>query len=477
MLEQYYYIATQTTAVRKLPKLLAHLKRTITLIESHVGVDPDLPGSISSWVPIDMPGFNDNGPVHLALRCLAEEVLRVALRDAVNSPLCSFMWDGVTDKTSRREKGMLWLRHLDASLTRPVHSFLANVHLPRTDSSSEVSIIKDLLAALEIDGEHLKGAIIASTLDGASVNLGQNHSIMTQTTGLAIHCAPHTSALWLQHTVEVCDILFDFIEHLRGIATDLWASNLKSETFRDIQKAFGDSVKEFIYAPKTRWFHVFQVCVRYISLLATLIVAYENFARAKDVGGATAKGRLKKLKDVRYIFLAHFLVDVLDAPRIFNKMHQADDVLVCELRSARMNLLAIMQTRKDRPGPHERQFIENWLKPVGKFNPGKGVAFEVICVGGVEAAQRSIDKARSQIIDSLTAEVSAFLPPGSVLHAFGCFDILTMPSIHSPLYGLDDIKVLATFASNPTVMEVKQVAGEWQVIETTTTLGVPIRHK
>ena len=113
----------------------------------------------------------------------------------------------------------------------------------------------------------------------------------------------------------------------------------------------------------------------------------------KARGGASAKGRLKKLKDTRYVFLAHFLVDVLDAPRAFNKMHQAHDVLVCELRSARMNLLAILLMRKDDPGPHERQFIENWLKPSGKFNPGKGVAFEVICVGGAKVAQRSIEGA------------------------------------------------------------------------------------
>ena len=35
-----------------------------------------------------------------------------------------------TGKTSRREKGMLWLQYLDASFTWPVYSFLANVHPP-----------------------------------------------------------------------------------------------------------------------------------------------------------------------------------------------------------------------------------------------------------------------------------------------------------------------------------------------------------
>ena len=167
---------------------------------------------------------------------------------------------------------MLWIRHLNGAWARPVHSFLANVHLPRTDSTSEVKIIKDLLAALEVDGDHLHGHIIPSTLDGASVNLGARHSIMTQTMGIAMHCSPHSSALWLQHTVDAIEILSEFIEHLRGIATDLWASNLKSETFRQIQKAFGDSVQEFIFAPKMQWFFVNDVRIRYVSFLGMLIV-------------------------------------------------------------------------------------------------------------------------------------------------------------------------------------------------------------
>ena len=180
------------------------------------------------------------------------------------------------------------------------------------------------------------------------------------------------------------------------------------------------------------------------------------------------------MRDIRYVFLGHFLADVLDAPRIFNKAHQGDDVLVCELRSARMNLLAILEVAKGRPGPNERRFIENWVKPAGKFNPGKGVAFDVFCPGGVDAAQRSIDKVRAQILDKLVSEISAFLPPGSVLHAFGVFDILAMPSLDDWNYGLKDIEILATFAQDPKVMDINQVEGVWQVVHTTTQLGVDV---
>ena len=124
-----------------------------------------------------MEGFKNDKILCRALQTLAGEVLRVGVHEALSSPLASFMWDAVTDKTSpdktsRREKGMLWLRHLDSSLTWPQNSFIANVHLPRTDSTTEAGIIKDLLAAWEVEGDHLEGHIISSTLDGASVNLG-----------------------------------------------------------------------------------------------------------------------------------------------------------------------------------------------------------------------------------------------------------------------------------------------------------------
>ena len=69
-----------------------------------------------------MEGFKNDKILCRALQTLAGEVLRVGVHEALSSPLASFMWDAVTDKTSRREKGMLWLRHLDSSsLTQNGH--------------------------------------------------------------------------------------------------------------------------------------------------------------------------------------------------------------------------------------------------------------------------------------------------------------------------------------------------------------------
>ena len=43
------------------------------------------------------------------------------------------------------------------------------------------------------------------------------------------------------------------------------------------------------------------------------------------------------------------------------------------------------------------------------------------------------------------------------------------------MYGLDDIKVVAEFASKPDVMDVKQVDGVWEVVHTTCSLGIDVQ--
>ena len=242
--------------------------------------------------------------MNCGLRALAEEVLRVSLPALLTSPFYTFMWDAATDKASRKEKGMLWVRHLDEVLCRSRNTFVGNIHLPRTDSTTETDIILKLLASVELDGKHLNGSCIGSTMDGASTNLGVNHSIMTQTTGVAIHCSPHVSQLWLDHTIDNVDFLPGFIDHLRGIATDLWSSCLKSEIFRNVQSAFGESAEQFLYAPKTRWYYLQDVCSKYCKLLYSLFSSYELYARDRTVGGCVAKGRLKQIRDIRHIYVA-----------------------------------------------------------------------------------------------------------------------------------------------------------------------------
>ena len=125
------------------------------------------------------------------------------------------MWDAATDKASRKEKGMRWVQHFDEVLCRLRNMFVGDIHLPRTDSTTETDIILKLLAAVEVDGQHLKGSCIGSTMDGASTNLSVNHSIMTQTTGVAILCSPHVSQVWLDHTIDNVDFLPGFVDHLQ----------------------------------------------------------------------------------------------------------------------------------------------------------------------------------------------------------------------------------------------------------------------
>src|SRR5438045_7351457 len=86
------------------------------------------------------------------------------------------------------------------------------------------------------------------------------------------------------------------MDHLRGIATDLWASGKLTQQFRSIQAAFGHDIREFIYAPSTRWMEIRKVCERYILVLGDLDMVYEQ--------RAVAQGRLTNIRKVPLIFLS-----------------------------------------------------------------------------------------------------------------------------------------------------------------------------
>ena len=84
MLEQLYFLGTETTAIWKLPRLVEHIHRTVTLIEQTIGA-ASIPDSVSSFIPPKMEKWTNSIKIRDALRALTDEVLRVGHQDAVSS--------------------------------------------------------------------------------------------------------------------------------------------------------------------------------------------------------------------------------------------------------------------------------------------------------------------------------------------------------------------------------------------------------
>src|SRR5690242_9707367 len=73
-----------------------------------------------------------------------------------------------------------------------------------------------------------------------------------------------------------------------------------------------------------------------------------------------ALGRLKKIRNVRYIYLAHVLIDILEPIAKFNKKFQSDNTLVCEFKSHLKTCLNSLSVLNQSQGKMEASFWKNF---------------------------------------------------------------------------------------------------------------------
>jgi hypothetical protein len=297
---------------------------------------------------IDLSGLKNRDKQGELLRELADDAQSAAHESLITSPYWAPIWDTSMDIT-RRDQGGLMFRHLDETLSKPVTSFGKLVEVKKATAEAEESLLRKEIGGLPTYPE---GLGIAIGVDGASVNLGWRAGLAVRLGIPAVHCGGHKTALPVTHAEKGLERIGLLGEHFRGISTDLWASTKKSEEFRQVQGALGLKTLEMNYAPKTRWIEIRKVSQRYVKLLGPLDIFYES-AACED---QAAKGRLRYIRDVRYVYLSHFLVDALLPLKILNKTQQRDSVLVCELGSGVLAVTKVIDGLRTTIGESEKLF-------------------------------------------------------------------------------------------------------------------------
>jgi hypothetical protein len=173
-------------------------------------------------------------------------------------------------------------------------------------------------------------------------------------------------------------------------------------------------------------------------LLGPLDIFYES-AACED---QAAKGRLRYIRDVRYVYLSHFLVDALLPLKILNKTQQRDSVLVCELGSGVLAVTKVIDGLRTTIGESEKLF---W----SCFNESKMVyekdshAVNLKWQGGplLRGAGYNIattlEKDRTEVIDAFVNDLKTF-----TVDDWQVFDIMALPEGAMNKYGIQSIKNL-----------------------------------
>jgi hypothetical protein len=287
--------------------------------------------------------------------------------------------------------------------------------------------------------------------------MGVHKGIATRLEVPAIHCGGHKTNLTPTHMEAQVVRVTLLADHLRGIATDLWASSKRNEKFRTLQIVHGEKAREFIWAPKTRWLEIRKVVDRYITLIGSLDEFYEDLAVSD---GEFARGRLANIRDVRYsmrvffanflcisryLYLSHVLVDFLLPIQILNKKQQADETLICELGSGVANVLKYLENLEDgEPSESEQEFWNRFNQSTMVYVAGahvlnlKWVAGAVLRVRTHKGVLENLQADRKMVLDTLIEDFKTYYPKDP----WQVFDLLSFPEGNMGDYGITEITSL-----------------------------------
>jgi hypothetical protein len=392
------------------------------------------------------------------LQEVASNAERNAHTDMSASPYWSLMWDTTPDIT-RREQGNIYIRHLDASQTRAVQTFVKLVQVPDRTAEGEEKLIRETIQKLEHPPQ---GAGVAAGLDGAAVNMGCHQGLAVRLGIPMIHCGGHKINLTPIHVTKSQDQVAQVVDHLQGIATDLWASSKAAEEFRSLQQALGQPVKEFLYSPKTRWLEIRKVCERYLVLIGELDLLYDQRS-AEDI--AVARGRLNKVRNVRYVYMVHLLVDLLLPLKIVNKCQQSNYTLICEWKSSISGVISYLTQLQQTQGATEILFWKRFSLTSLKYTVGNHT-IQLIKPGGRRSSNTGVSKELENLRESTLQAFLDDLKTYSITDPWQIFDILSFPGGDMKGYGDDEItKLYNKYSDKVTYLSVS-VEGKQPKLET-----------
>ena len=81
-----------------------------------------------------------------------------------------------------------------------------------------------------------------------------------------------------------------------------------------------------------------------------LVIHQENIAESTDVNAATAKGHVKDIKSVWFVFYLQFVMDYVTALRLTSLLFQKDTLLVCIVNRVIESRMSVFESLKQRQG-------------------------------------------------------------------------------------------------------------------------------
>lgn len=255
---------------------------------------------------------------------IAEVIVDDLVKEVSDSGVFSIMLDESTD-TSVHQNLVCYVRYL-ATLSGRVEPVTRFLGIKQLSSADAESIFKEVVDLIEIFGLDISNLVGVAT-DGASVMVGCRSGVVTRlrevTCGLlATHCIAHRLALGAGSAADKVRYLVKFQDILNSIYKYFANSPKNMSRLETLQKVLEESES------CTRFKQVFHT--RWLSFEGSVQAVVDNYSSLVSVfledNSAKALAMHKPISTYKFLYVAHFLADVLKQLAILCKSFQSSDI-------------------------------------------------------------------------------------------------------------------------------------------------------
>ncbi|XP_053383125.1 E3 SUMO-protein ligase KIAA1586-like [Mercenaria mercenaria] len=263
----------------------------------------------------------------------------------LKSPKFSLMFDESTD-TSVSQNLIVYIRSLDYDVFDFATSntcFLAISSLHRANADAIYSKVLQLLSQKGLDLSNLCGVCT----DGASVMIGSKSGVVTRLKQsvpgvLSSHCIAHRLALSCSTGADTIPYLVKFQEILNSVFKYFHNSPKNMSTLSAIQSVLQKHSTRFQEVFHTRWLSfegaVSAIVSNYSSLLSCFLE--ENSGKALSL--------YKPVATYKFLYVAHFLSDVLSPLAILSKMYQQKNLMYSDVEPLLTSTISTLESLKEK---------------------------------------------------------------------------------------------------------------------------------
>ena len=385
----------------------------------------------------------------------------------IESRFLSLLGDGSTDR-SIIEQESAFVRYCDQGV--PKTSLVDVVALEYCDANGVLAGLLKALESRSLKIENLKDpskpgpTMVCANFDGASVNMGEYEGVGAKLKRdfsmewlIVMWCVAHKIELAMLDAVKSNSAITQFEEHFKSVLGFYDKLHVKN---RREAKSLAEILDEmYVHLPpikEQRWVASkvranqamrkdYHILVSHLTTVAAGTPGHTQSTREVKAGAY-----LKYITSPRFLYMLHFLIDVLEIVKKMSLAFQSDDLLIFQVPEKVKACIVSLLALKKIPGPTMKIFMESYDRKNKKFKAeGGGIVDLCGPCPDLKYTDASTHKILDDMVKYLKDRFKDFLSESGPVRAFKIFNYNLYPNDNESLavYGAEELVTLLTHFS------------------------------